>query len=521
MLSIVRSARIDKTNAKIMKITCDACGSKYSIADDKVRGRKVKVRCKNCKANILVDGTALEEGSSDGGDAGDIGNADSDHPAAPNQWTVNLTDEDSRDMTSEEIVEGWKAGIVTEDAYVWRDGMTAWKPILEVAELKVKLLATGTLSPKTAAVSAGPALPLANKATSPQAGLQTTPLAAPAKADAGSGDLFGSWGKETPFGAATDEGKKPTGARNENSVLFSLDALKGTAEKPTAPAKKGSPDDLFSMGTMPGGGLLSANVDLLTAPALEPPPAPASRRGEAVAAKRGGGLMFGLIAVAALAIGGGYFAFKDKLGDAGEQASEAEQKAREAQAKAAEAEQKAREAEAQKKELEEALAKARAEATAKGEDPNAAEKKVKEAQAATAEPAAPAGTTAGATKEPAASSGTTTTKPATSEPAKTTASTASSSSGGSGKSFDVAAAKAALSAAAANAGACGQPGGPKGPGKVQLTFAPSGRVTTANVIEGPFGGTAVGGCVSSTFKRARVPAFDGAPQTVTKAFKIN
>lgn len=518
MLSIVRSARIDKTNAKIMKITCDACGSKYSIADDKVRGRKVKVRCKNCKANILVDGTALEEGSSDGGDAGDIGNADSDHPAAANQWTVNLTDEDSRDMTSEEIVEGWKAGIVTEDAYVWRDGMTAWKPILEVAELKVKLLATGTLSPKTAAVSAGPALPLATK-TSPQAGLQTTPLASPAKADAPAGDLFGSWGKETPFGAGTDEGKKPTGARNENSVLFSLDALKGTAEKPAAPAKKSSPDDLFAMGTMPGGGLLTANVDLLTAPALEPPPAPASRRGEAVAGKRGGGLMFGLIAVAALALGGGYFAFKDKLGDAGEQASEAEQKAREAQAKAAEAEAKAREAEAQKKELEEALAKARAEATAKGEDPSAAEKKVKEAQAAAAaEAAAPA---AGATKEPAAPTTTTTTSPAPAKTSTTASASTSSSSSGGGKAFDVAAAKAALSAAAANAAACGQPGGPTGPGKVQLTFAPSGRVTTATVIEGPFGGTAVGGCVSSTFKRARVPAFDGAPQTVTKAFKIN
>lgn len=520
MLSIVRSARIDKTNAKIMKITCDACGSKYSIADDKVRGRKVKVRCKNCKANILVDGTALEEGSSDGGDAGDVATTDSDHPAAGNQWTVNLTDEDSRDMTSEEIVEGWKAGIVTEDAYVWRDGMTAWKPILEVAELKVKLLATGTLSPKTAAVSAGPALPLSNKASSPQAGLQTTPLAAAAKVDAPSGDLFGSWGKETPFGAGTDEGKKPTGARNENSVLFSLDALKGTAEKPTAPAKKNAPNDLFAMGTMPGGGLLSANVDLLTAPALEPPPAPASRRGEAVASKKGGGFMFGFIAVAVLALGGGYFAFKDKLGDAGEQASEAEQKAREAQAKAAEAETKVREAEAQKKQLEEALAKARAEATAKGDDPSAAEKKVKEAQAA-ADPAPTAAAPTTTTKEPSTTSASSSTKTASAEPAKTTTSPAPASSSGSGKSFDVAAAKAALSAAAANAAACGQPGGPKGPGKVQLTFAPSGRVTTANVIEGPFGGTAVGGCVSSTFKRARVPAFDGAPQTVTKAFKIN
>lgn len=502
-----------------MKITCDACGSKYSIADDKVRGRKVKVRCKNCKANILVDGSTLGEGTSDG-DSGDADSTDSDRPAgASNLWTVNLTDEDSRDMTAEEIVEGWKSGLIKEDAYVWRDGMTAWKPILDVAELKVKLLSGGNLSPAPAAVSAGPALPAAQPAA-----LQATPFAPAVKASpaAPAGDLFGSWGAETPFNATDDAGKKPTGARNENSVLFSLDALKGTAEPKGPPAKKGpaTADDLFAMGTMPGGGLLTANVDLLTAPAADPPPAPISRRGtEAVAPKRGNGLVLGVLAVALVAVGGGYFAFKDKLGDAGEQASEAEEKAREAQAKASEAEAKVREAEAAQKKLEEALAKARAEAAAKGEDPSAAEKKVKEAQA----PAEPAPTTTAAapsqpSKEASSSSSSSSSK-STSESSKPAATSTSSS--GSGKAFDVGAAKAALSAAAANAGSCGTPGGPKGSGKVQITFATSGRVTTANVVEGPFGGTSVGGCVSSTFKRARVPAFDGSPQTVTKSFKIN
>lgn len=502
-----------------MKITCDACGSKYTIADDKVRGRKVKVRCKNCKANILVDGSAVGEGGSEG-ETGDVESAESDRPAGgPTLWTVNLTDEDSRDMTAEEIVQGWKSGLVKEDAYVWRDGMAAWKPILDVAELKVKLLSSGNLSPAPALASAGPVLPVA-QGTPAQAALHTAPLGAAPKAApaaAASSDLFGSWGGETPFGAGDDE-KKPTGARNENSVLFSLDALKGTAEKPKTPAKKTgtSGDDLFSMGTMPGGGLLTANVDLLTAPAAELPPAPASRRGtEAVASKRGNGLLLGVIAVALVAVGGGYFAFKDKLGDAGEQASEAEEKAREAQAKMSEAEAKVREAEAAKKKLEEALAKARSDATAKGEDPAAAEKKAKEAHA----PAEP--TTAAATP----SAPTQPAKEASSAPAKDKPSAAAApaqpASGGGGKAFDVGAAKAALSAASANAGSCGAPGGPKGAGKVQITFAPSGRVTTANVVEGPFGGTSVGGCVSSTFKRARVPAFEGSPQTVTKSFKIN
>jgi hypothetical protein len=86
--------------------------------------------------------------------------------------------------------------------------------------------------------------------------------------------------------------------------------------------------------------------------------------------------------------------------------------------------------------------------------------------------------------------------------------------------FNVNAAKSALGTAAANAASCKKPGGPTGSGKVQVTFATSGRVTSANVLGGPFGGTPVGGCVASTFRRAKVPAFSGGSQTVSKSFKI-
>jgi hypothetical protein len=37
----------------------------------------------------------------------------------------------------------------------------------------------------------------------------------------------------------------------------------------------------------------------------------------------------------------------------------------------------------------------------------------------------------------------------------------------------------------------------------------------------PFSGTAVGGCVASAFKRAKVPAFSGNAVTVSKSFAIN
>lgn len=84
--------------------------------------------------------------------------------------------------------------------------------------------------------------------------------------------------------------------------------------------------------------------------------------------------------------------------------------------------------------------------------------------------------------------------------------------------FDKAAAKEALNSAAAKAASCGSGGGAKG--KVQLTFANSGKVSSAEITEGPFAGTAAGKCALRHFKAARIPAFSGPPQTVAKSFKI-
>jgi predicted Zn finger-like uncharacterized protein len=41
-----------------MKFVCESCGTKYSIADEKVRRKVLKIRCKNC-SNIIV----VREGS--------------------------------------------------------------------------------------------------------------------------------------------------------------------------------------------------------------------------------------------------------------------------------------------------------------------------------------------------------------------------------------------------------------------------------------------------------------------------
>ena len=92
--------------------------------------------------------------------------------------------------------------------------------------------------------------------------------------------------------------------------------------------------------------------------------------------------------------------------------------------------------------------------------------------------------------------------------------------GGSEKEFNRGAASAALGGAAGAARSCKKPDGPTGSGKVKVTLAPSGNVTSAAVVGAPFAGTSVGGCVASAFRSAKVPAFSGSPVSVTKSFSI-
>lgn len=89
-----------------------------------------------------------------------------------------------------------------------------------------------------------------------------------------------------------------------------------------------------------------------------------------------------------------------------------------------------------------------------------------------------------------------------------------------GTAFNRAAAASALSNAAADASACRKAGDPSGVASVTVTFAPSGRVTSANVSGPPFAGTATGGCIAATLRRAKVPAFDGELVTVGKTIVV-
>ncbi|MCZ7683345.1 MAG: zinc-ribbon domain-containing protein [Sandaracinaceae bacterium] len=114
-----------------MKIVCESCSAKYSIADEKVAGRVFKIRCKKCGAAIVVRGDQV-----DGGGAGE-------EAAAPQAvdyggdavWHIVIEGDQQGPYSPAQLGEMLAAGSIGWDAFVWREGFDDWKPAQDVEEL--------------------------------------------------------------------------------------------------------------------------------------------------------------------------------------------------------------------------------------------------------------------------------------------------------------------------------------------------------------------------------------------------
>ncbi|MBL9020951.1 MAG: hypothetical protein JNL21_02075 [Myxococcales bacterium] len=145
------------------------------------------------------------------------------------------------------------------------------------------------------------------------------------------------------------------------------------------------------------------------------------------------------------------------------------------------------------------------------------------AMAADPEPAPSASAAGPTTRAPETAAGSipaSTTTATAATPAATTAPATTTAPTPAVGEFDKGAANAALAGAVASASACKQEGDPSGQAKVQVTFAPSGKVTVANIVGPPFAGTKTGGCIAMAFRSAKVPPFTGDPVTVSKTVAI-
>jgi predicted Zn finger-like uncharacterized protein len=662
-----------------MIVDCLSCGATYNISDEKVRGRRVRVRCKSCGEGIIVDGIRVETE-----DATRV-YAPNFEPAAysagrdeatrvmtatattgfnepdEDEWTVNISETEQRTMRLEEIVSGYGSGLVDDNAYVWKDGMADWVPLKEISEIRAALEyveTTRVVSPSSlkppqaqrpspmppkapyagvetpripsappsalsapvplpppsapplsppvavnvpAAVptqvggfpvppppSAPPPAPSASHAKvtysapappprpfvrgpepassveyqAPE--LKRNPPPARVKETRQRADLFGNSGaagaedellrsESVPL-SAYDE--KPTGARNESSVLFSLDTLKAGARRGTpssAPprAAAAAPPTAADILGMSAGGALPSAPSLLSAPVMDarPPPSapPPLVRTEATVprarmdttpptsrVKPKTGLLIAVIVGAVTVAGAAALVFKDRF--------MSPRPVAEAEAKPAPTVAPAKpppppvEAPTTVVATAEPTPPPVETAAPVPEKPPAREPETKHAVAPRPPTPAPAPRAERAPvqddSEALKSAIRSDDKPATDKAPAAEKVVLAEESGEAPEApaappeeaakppFDTGAAKAALASAASGVASCKKPFNPTGSGKVQVTFAPSGRATAVTMIDGAFDGTPVGGCVTKLFRAAKVPAFSGEPVTVAKSFSI-
>src|SRR5262245_17289641 len=122
-----------------MKIVCDNCSTKYSIADEKVRGKVFKIKCKKCSHIIVVkgaEGGAEAEAAASGGGGFDqketrvfdyAGGGDSNGAAAASGaagdavWYLVIDREQVGPLSVAEVQDKFSRSEIDADTYGWRE----------------------------------------------------------------------------------------------------------------------------------------------------------------------------------------------------------------------------------------------------------------------------------------------------------------------------------------------------------------------------------------------------------------
>ncbi len=558
-----------------MKIVCDSCGAKYSIADEKVAGKIFKIRCKKCSSVLEVRG--------DQTGAHPFGGANSPQdPGGEPTWYIVVDGEQKGPLRPIELSQLFAKGSVGLDSYVWKEGFDDWKTAGDVPDL-AKVLGGAAAHAKSAAADDTSSFgtggdlfsdrngrePTSEIDTSSNmfagfdesptpTGAQSSPLAAGADDSGAAAGIAGFGGGAV--GASTPQ--RMTGQRNENSVLFSLTNLqqlasRGGSPAEAAPAAASQPsvsagpqaaaegsglidiralakstthgtraapsqavDDLLAIGT--GG-------DALGAPLLGPAPLDTSDGSR--------WLWIGGAAIAVIAIVGAGIGVGMALGGSEDAALEitttAEQDPSQPMPGSNEV---ATAAQAPADPPKKALAVAEPIEAATIEEPAEGAPEIREPAPKTRTSSSSqrrertsrssSKSTASAKPAPKKRSGTNLAAlmdevvggSSPSRPKQTTRSSSSSSSSlpDTPTRDDV---KTALQGVSGAVKSCRKDGG--GTAGVSVAFSgKTGRVSSARVTSGPFKGTAVGSCIASAAKRARVPRFKQSSFKVTFPYRL-
>ena len=167
-----------------MKFLCDRCKTRYSIGEDRVRGKILKIRCKNC-ANVITVREGMDAGPDEGSRAGRpttaappiadakpangaLGAAFSAQlakppPALEEEWYVSIDGDQSGPFSLAEAQRWIASKPFDADLHCWSEGFDDWLPVDKVSHFR-------GLRRKPAAPPAPPPMPrAAPRVPAPQA----------------------------------------------------------------------------------------------------------------------------------------------------------------------------------------------------------------------------------------------------------------------------------------------------------------------------------------------------------------
>ncbi len=302
-----------------MKIVCESCQAKYSISDDKVRGKVFKIRCKKCSHVIVVRGA--DDAAADAAPA-----VAAESAGAISVWHIVVDGEQVGPMSEADLRGRLSRGEITAETYIWKEGQADW----------LKLSAVAEFGDAAAAVAAEPA-PYASAPSDEDSAFSAPPPTAiypPGTAEnafsssgsQGTDDLFSappaasfaapgvsSTGQSSPAGDLfASPAASPVDSDSASPSMFSFGGASGAHAQrhgangsgPVAAAAAAKPDGLHGQRHENSVLFSLSNLESLSAPGAGSMAPLARPAGAAGGAQEGSGLI-DIRAMAAMTMGGG------------------------------------------------------------------------------------------------------------------------------------------------------------------------------------------------------------------------
>lgn len=108
-----------------MKFVCDACGARYHIEDKKVRGKILRIRCKQCAYVITVREPTSPTPATVSGPPASVGSEEI-------EWFYSVNGVNNGPLSEDELLARYETGELGDESYVWQADFDDWRPAVDI-----------------------------------------------------------------------------------------------------------------------------------------------------------------------------------------------------------------------------------------------------------------------------------------------------------------------------------------------------------------------------------------------------